>query len=85
MDRGIDVIKYQIKEILNKYPNSLEIKVNKNELSVSLDYKYHDAWNKYVQTMYEWYVINIELDKKFKSIYLKRLLQAKQFLKINYK
>lgn len=84
-NREINILKYHIKDILNKYPESLLINVEKNELSVSLNFDYYDAWNKFINESYEWDVVRVDLSKEFNLKYLKRLLQAKNFLKENYK
>lgn len=81
------IIQTHINDILNQYPSVLELHFDNKDhiLTVKFKYDLYEDWNKFLNSEYEFNIINVDLDKEIEPRDIKRLLLAKKFLRKYYK
>lgn len=83
---NLNILIKHIKDIIVKYPGTIEIKNNNKELKVEFDYGLlYEKWCKFLNKEYSFDITTIDkTNNKDYMSNLKMLLKAKQFLRETY-
>lgn len=78
----LNILIKHIKDIIENYPDALEIVNDQKELSIRFDYKLNDDWSKFLNKDYVFWITDIDItNNKNYMNNLKMLLKAKKFLR----